>query len=105
MTEAELDSAIRRIIADLPSVMRYHTFDSRRSPSGFPDLVCCGPDGLLFRELKRETGRVSVAQEKWLAALKGAGQDAAVWRPSQLLSGEIARELAAISGLPVASHG
>jgi hypothetical protein len=103
MTEAQLDSAIRRILRDLPSVLRYHTHDSRRSPSGFPDLVCVGPRGVLYRELKTAKGQLSLAQRTWLAALSAAGADVDVWRPDALLDGTVARELAALSGLAVAT--
>jgi hypothetical protein len=99
MSENELDEHVRRIIADLPGVLRYHTFDSRKSPSGFPDLVITGPGGVLFRELKTQRGRVTVAQETWLRTLVLAGADACCWRPDDLLTGRIARRLAAISGL------
>jgi hypothetical protein len=99
MSENELDEHIRRIIADLPGVLRYHTFDSRKSPSGFPDLVITGPGGVLFRELKTQRGQVTVAQETWLRALVLAGADACCWRPDDLLTGRIARRLAAVSGL------
>ena len=102
MSENELEQHIRRILADLPSVLAYHTRDSRRSPSGFPDWVFVGPHGLLFRELKREGKKPTVAQAAWLTALVRAGQDACVWKPSDLLAGRIARRLAAIAGLVAA---
>jgi hypothetical protein len=92
-----LDAHIRRLTSDL-GLLRYHTHDSRRSPGGFPDLVCVGPGGVLFRELKREGRNPTPAQQRWLDALTAAGSDAGVWRPSDLLSGRIARELAGISG-------
>jgi VRR-NUC domain len=91
-----LDAHVRRLCDDL-GLLRYHTHDSRRSPSGFPDLVCVGPRGVLFRELKRQQGKVSPEQREWLDALTVAGQNAAVWRPASLLSGAIAAELAGIS--------
>lgn len=48
----------------------YHTFDSRRSEPGFPDLVCAKPGmPLLAIEVKTERGRVTPAQERWLALL------------------------------------
>ena len=91
---------MRRILADLPSVRAFHVRDSRRSTGdGYPDWTLLGPDRLMFRELKRETGRTTAAQDAWLAALRGAGQDADVWRPSDLLSQRIGRELAALAGL------
>jgi hypothetical protein len=98
MTEAELERGVRRIAADL-GLMAYHTRDSRRSPEGYPDWTFCGPRGVMWRELKTEKGRITPAQQDWIAALVLAGQDAAVWRPCALLSGDVARELAALAGV------
>jgi hypothetical protein len=97
MSEAELERQVRRLARDL-GLLEYHTHDSRRSPGGFPDLVCVGPGGVLFRELKRQGKSPTPAQQQWLDALAAAGQDAGVWRPEDLLSGRIGQELAAISG-------
>lgn len=104
MSEDYLDDQIRALAKDL-RLLRYHTFDSRKSPSGFPDLVLVGACGILFRELKKESEKPSPAQQKWLDALTCTGQDAAVWRPSDLLSGRVARELTAIAGLRVVRGG
>jgi hypothetical protein len=101
MSEDDLERGMRRILKDLPDVLAYHTRDSRKSASGFPDWCLCGPDGVLFRELKRQGKKPTRAQDEWLSALTEAGQDADVWEPADLLSGRIARELAAISGLHV----
>jgi hypothetical protein len=98
MSENELEQHIRRILADLPSVLAYHTHDSRHSPSGFPDWTFCGPGGVLFRELKRQIKSPAPSQAAWLSALRLARQDAAVWRPSDLLAGRIGHELAALAG-------
>ncbi len=66
----------------------YHTHDSRRSTEpGFPDLVLIHPPTgrLIFAELKTERGRLSTAQQRWLAALSRADAPRSrVWRPSQL---------------------
>jgi hypothetical protein len=78
----------------------YHTFDSRRSASGFPDLVIVGRGGVLFRELKTAKGRVSVEQQAWLDALVAAGADAAVWRPADLATGAISSRLRALRRRP-----
>lgn len=59
----------------------FHDYDSRRNTAGFPDLVIVGAGGVLFRELKTDTGRVDPEQRKWLADLDGAGADAGIWRP------------------------
>lgn len=66
----------------------YHTFDSRRSEPGFPDLVLVR-DRIVFRELKTNQGRLSPYQSRFLAALKAAGADVGVWRPSDLIAGDV----------------
>jgi hypothetical protein len=65
----------------------YHTYDSRRSNPGFPDLVLVRDGFALFIELKAEKGRVSIAQQEWIDALDlVAGETdrvgVFVWRPS-----------------------
>lgn len=66
----------------------YHTWNSRRSPSGFPDLIAVhhlAGRPLLAIELKREDGQVTAAQAAWLDALAGcSGVVAEVWRPAAL---------------------
>ena len=52
-----------------------------------------------FRELKTQRGKVTPEQRAWLDVLTLAEQNADVWRPADLLSGRIARELAALAGL------
>ena len=73
----------------------YHTHDSRRSQPGFPDLVLISEHRgrALFRELKTETGRVSPAQFSWVAGMLLAKLNVGVWRPSDLKSGRIIKEL------------
>ncbi len=68
----------------------YHTFDSRRSAPGFPDLVMAHRTDhsrpIIFAELKKEDGRLSTYQKAWLAALKAFDHSdevvVRVWRPS-----------------------
>ena len=48
----------------------YHTYDSRRSKEGFPDLVLVRSPRLIFAELKTETGEVSAEQQVWLDELR-----------------------------------
>lgn len=59
----------------------YHTYDSRRSVPGYPDLTLVR-DRILFRELKLDKGRLTVDQEEWIERLNAAGGDAGVWRPA-----------------------
>ena len=63
--------------------MVYHTYDSRRSTAGFPDLVLVKPPVVVFAELKTEKGTPSKAQDEWLEQL-GLCTDLSVhlWRPS-----------------------
>ena len=61
----------------------YHTFDSRRSAAGFPDLVLVKPPRVVFAELKREKGKITVAQHMWFHDLDECpGVEVYIWRPS-----------------------
>lgn len=73
----------------------YHTHDSRRSQPGFPDLVLISEHRgrALFRELKTETGRVSPDQFSWISGMLMAKLNVGVWRPSDLKSGRIIKDL------------
>jgi hypothetical protein len=63
--------------------LSYHTFDSRRSDSGFPDLVLIRAGRVVFAELKAESGRVTAAQRRWLLTLASSpGVEVYLWRPS-----------------------
>ena len=59
----------------------YHTYDSRRSAAGFPDLVMVRGKRTLFVELKTETGTWEPEQPIWYEALKVAEQEVYVLRP------------------------
>lgn len=72
-------------LAKLTGHLCYHTFDSRRSEPGFPDLVIIKPGMFrpLFVELKTESGKLSWPQEGWGKALRVCpGADYRIWRPS-----------------------
>jgi len=49
--------------------------------AGFPDLVLCRDERVLFVELKTDTGQVTPDQLRWTAALAGAAADIRIWRP------------------------
>ena len=98
MTEAELQARVIALARAL-GWLEYHTFDSRRSRAGFPDLVLAHrTHGVLFRELKRESLQPTNDQVLWLGLLGASGADAAVWRPSDLLEGRVERELRGAGG-------
>lgn len=94
MTEAHLEREVRRLMA-LYGLWGYHTADSRGSAPGWPDWVIVGTR-IIFRELKRAYENPTGAQRDVGYRLQAAGGDWAVWRPLDLESGLIARELAAI---------
>lgn len=96
LTERQLQDSIFALCR----VMRlyvYHTFDSRRSVPGFPDLVIIG-NRVLWRELKdwRPSSRPTREQARVLMRLRNAGQDAGIWRPADWFSGRIGAELSAL---------
>lgn len=59
----------------------YYIPDSRRSPEGYPDLTLARKGVVWHWELKSQKGRVSPAQDRWLAALGPTGH---LFRPSDL---------------------
>lgn len=81
VTEKEFQSQVLTL-AHLQSWLCYHTFDSRRSAAGFPDLTLVR-ERVVFIELKTDTGKLSASQEHWIAALRKAGAEVHVFRPSQ----------------------
>lgn len=68
-------------LCDLLSLKWHHEVDSRKSKTGFPDLLIAGRY-VIFAELKRETGKASPEQLGWLAKLETAGANVYLWRPS-----------------------
>lgn len=70
-------------LANMLGWQHYHTYRSTRSPSGWPDLALVR-DRIVLLELKRENGRVSPAQARWLTALTRAHVEVYVARPRHL---------------------
>lgn len=94
MTEKSLQTVVTQFAKQLGWLV-YHTYDSRRSEPGYPDLHLVHPThGItLFRELKTQTGRLTSPQKTWLNALVLAGHDAAVWRPIDWFENRIDQQL------------
>ncbi len=66
-----------------PSLTRTGRYLTTGSP-GFPDVVLVHKDkGLIFAELKTTKGKLSEAQENWLAMLNRHAE-VYVWRPDDL---------------------
>ena len=98
LSESEFQSQVRALCR-FYGLTVYHTHNSQRSDPGFPDLCIVGSRGILFRELKREDGRLTAMQKHWISILQAAGQDADVWRPSDL--GRIRHELKALGPVQI----
>lgn len=81
LTEAAFQQQIVEL-AGLYGWRLYHTYESRRSNPGWPDLVLMRPPELVYAELKTEKGRVSPAQRRWLYGLARCGCEVYIWRPS-----------------------
>ena len=62
--------------------MTYHTYDSRRSQAGYPDLTLVRRDRVIMAELKTEHGGVTVDQQRWVTALAATPIEVRIWRPS-----------------------
>ncbi|HYE20941.1 MAG TPA: hypothetical protein VEA69_21020 [Tepidisphaeraceae bacterium] len=60
----------------------YHTFTSKRSEPGYPDLTLVRGSRLIFAELKTESGKATAEQSEWLDAIRAARVPAYLWRPS-----------------------
>lgn len=63
----------------------YHTYDSRRSASGFPDLVAVRRPRIIFAELKVASNQPTPAQLDWLDELHQCdAAESYVWWPEDL---------------------
>lgn len=99
LTEKVFQAAVVRIAREA-GYMIYHTFDSRKSPCGYPDVTLVHPTRqempVFLCELKTATGQVTPAQQAWVDALDSRTTVATVWRPDAL--GMIRRWLTADGG-------
>lgn len=98
MTETELTRRVLELAAGL-GVLAHHCTTSARCAGrpGLPDLILAGKDGVIFAELKSETGETSPEQDLWLWTLGESEQRIVTWRPSDLKDGRIRLALEAIA--------
>ena len=82
-TEAKFQATVLAL-ATQAGWLSHHSYDSRRSAPGFPDLVLCKPGhAVVYAELKTAKGRLRPAQRDWLEALATCpGVVAYLWRPA-----------------------
>ena len=72
----------------------YHTFDSRRSEPGFPDLVMIRGGRMIAAELKRHKKQPTEAQERWLNHFRQvSGAEVYVWTPTDWVDRRIIETL------------
>jgi hypothetical protein len=64
--------------------MSYHTWNSIHSEAGFPDEVFIRVPRLVIVEFKREGGRLSQHQKRWLSAFSACGVETHTLYPSQM---------------------
>ena len=70
-------------VANAGSWLTYHTYDSRRSQAGFPDLVMSKNGRVIFAELKTQKGRIRKEQQHWIDVLtQNPSIEVYLWRPS-----------------------
>lgn len=81
-TERVLLTRIRRLAKE-HGWRCYHTYDSRHSEEGYPDLTLARQGRLIFAELKSQKGRLTGAQVIWSHLLRSTvpGIEVYVWRP------------------------
>lgn len=76
----------QHVVTDLAKLLGWHPWHNTvawRSDPGWPDLVLVR-DRVVYAELKAERGKLTAAQEVWLARLRAAGAEVHVWRPTDL---------------------
>ena len=93
VTEKDWQSTVVEY-ARLTGWLCYHSFDSRRSEPGFPDLVLVRAGRLIFSELKRDgeklstivrvtkNGRRLASQQEWHDDLQETSAEVYEWQPS-----------------------
>jgi len=81
LTEKDLQSAVLEVMK-WQGWLTYHTFDSRKSEPGFPDVVAVKGSRLMFIEFKSERGKISTFQVEWLDRLIKTCGEVYVVRPS-----------------------
>lgn len=87
ITEADFQAQIVETAEWAGWDLIYHTYDSRRSRKGFPDLVMVRKGRMILAEVKSASGTVSEAQARWFDGLlavehaSGGTVAAHIWYP------------------------
>ena len=62
----------------------YHTWNSRRSVEGFPDLIALRRHRKLVAELKKEGEEPTREQQNWLDEFEEVGFEVYIWHPADV---------------------
>jgi hypothetical protein len=80
VTEREfMDTLI--VVARQYGWLVYHTWSSRHSVAGFPDLVLLRGNREVVAELKRVGKKPDKHQQQWIEAFQLAGRETFIWTP------------------------
>jgi hypothetical protein len=96
VTGEDLEEPVRELCKKL-RLIHYHVPNSVRMERGMPDDIIVGRGGILWRERKGPSEPLSSDQKLIGYRLRALGQDYGVWRPEDLASGRIERELQEIA--------
>jgi hypothetical protein len=88
-SEKEFQAAVVKLAVSLGWKV-YHTYNSRRSKSGYPDLTLWR-ERVIFAELKTMSGQLTASQSTTIEELQAAHAEVHLWRPSMWV--EIVRTL------------
>jgi hypothetical protein len=84
ITEKQFTQQVIQLLTACGFDRVYHTWTSLHSERGFPDILALRTRDkrVLVAELKSENGKITLAQDMWLAAFDLVGIPAFLWRPS-----------------------
>jgi len=78
--EKELQSQVEQLLR-LYTWRYYHTWDSRNSVEGFPDLLALRGERRMVSELKKQGEDPTLEQWQWLHHFAQIGFETYIWRP------------------------
>jgi len=83
MNEKELQQTVLEMFG-WHSWLTYHTYDSRMSQPGFPDVVAVKGHRVVWMELKSKKGKIRPEQRVWLDQLVLSQSEVYLVRPSDM---------------------